>query len=55
MHVLQPQLQATTLLRVSPHSTAASVSIRDQVEHLSWQSQTTESEQVDWLILHFNA
>jgi elongation factor P hydroxylase len=55
MHVLQPQLQATTLLRVSPHSTAASVSSLDQVEHLSWQSQTTESEQVDWLILHFNA
>jgi hypothetical protein len=26
----------------------------DQVQRSSWQTLTTEPEQVDWLILHFN-
>ncbi|MCH7336282.1 elongation factor P hydroxylase [Acinetobacter sp. NIPH 2699] len=55
MHLLQPQLEVTTLLLVSTHSTSVPVLMPDHVQHVSWQNLTTESEQVDWLILHFNS
>lgn len=54
MHLLQPQLEVTTSLLVSTHSTTAPVLTPDQVQRSSWQKLTTEPEQVDWLILHFN-
>ena len=54
MHLLQPQPEVTTSLLVSTHSTTAPVLMPDQVQRSSWQKLTTEPEQVDWLILHFN-
>jgi hypothetical protein len=53
MHLLQPQLEVTTSSLVSTHSIISSL-IPDQVQRSSWQKLTTEPEQVDWLILHFN-
>lgn len=55
MHLLQPQLEVTTSLLIRTHSTTTAALMPDQVQHLSWQKLTTESEQVDWLILHFNS
>ena len=54
MHLLQPQLEVTTSLLVSTHSTSVPALTPDQVQRSSWQKLTTEAEQVDWLILHFN-
>ncbi|MBJ9957690.1 elongation factor P hydroxylase [Acinetobacter courvalinii] len=54
MHLLQPQLEVTTSLLVSTHSTSAPALTPDQVQRSSWQKLTSEPEQVDWLILHFN-
>ena len=54
MHLLQPQLEVTTSLLVSPYSTPVSALAPNQVQRSSWQKLTTELEQVDWLILHFN-
>ena len=54
MYLLQPQLEVTTSSLVSPHSITAPMLTPDQVQRSSWQTLTTEPEQVDWLILHFN-
>ncbi|MDH0030773.1 MULTISPECIES: elongation factor P hydroxylase [unclassified Acinetobacter] len=54
MHLLQPQPEVTTSLLVGTHSTLSPVLAPDQVQRSSWQNLTTEPEQVDWLILHFN-
>ena len=54
MHLLQPQLEVTTSLLVSPYSTPVSALAPNQVQRSSWQKLTSEPEQVDWLILHFN-
>ncbi|MEK5789805.1 elongation factor P hydroxylase, partial [Acinetobacter johnsonii] len=44
----------TTSSLVSPHSITAPMLTPDQVQRSSWKTLTTEPEQVDWLILHFN-
>ena len=54
MYLLQPQLEVTTSSLVSPHSITAPMLTPDQVQRSSWKTLTTEPEQVDWLILHFN-
>ncbi|ENX42705.1 elongation factor P hydroxylase [Acinetobacter sp. NIPH 2100] len=54
MYLLQPQLEVTSSLLGSTHSTSVPVLTLDQVQRSSWQKVTTEPEQVDWLILHFN-
>ena len=55
MHLLQPQPEVTTSLLVSTHSTVGSVCVPSQMQYAAWQQLSTEAEQVEWLILHFNA
>ena len=54
MHLLQPQTEVNISSLVSTLSSSNSDTSRLQVQLLPWANLQTESEQVDWLILHFN-
>jgi len=54
MHLLQPQPEVNTSLLVCTHSTHQNTLLPDVVQLSPWPSSKLESEQVDWLILHFN-
>lgn len=54
MHLLQPQLEVNTSSLVCTHSTHQNTLVHDIVQLSPWSSSKLESEQVDWLILHFN-
>lgn len=54
MHLLQPQPEVNTSLLVCTHSTHQNPLLPDVVQLSPWPSSKLESEQVDWLILHFN-
>ena len=54
MHLLQPQTEVNISSLVSTLSSSNSDTSRPQVQLLPWANLQTESEQVDWLILHFN-
>ena len=54
MHLLQPQPEVNTSLLVCTHSTHQKTFVPDLVQLSPWSSSKSESEQVDWLILHFN-
>ncbi|OTG80533.1 hypothetical protein B9T33_08880 [Acinetobacter sp. ANC 5054] len=54
MHLLQPQTEVTISSLMSTISTFDSDISADQVQLSEWEKLSTEAEQVDWLILHFN-
>lgn len=54
MHLLQPQTEVNVSSLVSTLSNSNSDTSGPQVQLLAWANLQTESEQVDWLILHFN-
>ena len=54
MHLLQPQTEVNISSLVSTLSSSNSDTSRPQVQLLPWANLQTDSEQVDWLILHFN-
>ena len=54
MHLLQPQTEVNVSSLVSTLSTSDSDSSLQQVQRLPWANLSSEAEQVDWLILHFN-
>lgn len=54
MHLLQPQTEVSISSLVSTLPTADSDSSLDQVQLSLWVNLSSETEQVDWLILHFN-
>ncbi|MDY6488560.1 hypothetical protein GIX10_05345 [Acinetobacter sp. YIM 103518] len=54
MHLLQPQTEVSISSLVSTLPTADSDSSLEQVQLSSWVNLSSEAEQVDWLILHFN-
>ena len=54
MHLLQPQTEVTISSLMSTISTFDSDISTDQVQLPVWEKLSTEAEQVDWLILHFN-
>ena len=54
MHLLQPQTEVNVSSLVSTLSTLDSDSSLQQVQRLPWANVSSEAEQVDWLILHFN-
>ncbi|MFW6579597.1 elongation factor P hydroxylase [Acinetobacter baumannii] len=54
MHLLQPQPEVNTSLLVCTHSIHQNPLLPDVVQLSPWPSSKLESEQVDWLILHFN-
>lgn len=54
MHLLQPQTEVSIPSLVSTIPTANSDISNRQVQLSTWENFSTEAEQVDWLILHFN-
>lgn len=54
MHLLQPQTEVNISSHVSTLSTLDSDSSLQQVQLSPWANLVSESQQVDWLILHFN-
>lgn len=54
MHLLQPQTEVNISSLVSTISTLDSDSSLQQVQLSPWANLISESEQVAWLILHFN-
>ncbi|MBI1453114.1 MULTISPECIES: elongation factor P hydroxylase [Acinetobacter] len=54
MHLLQPQTEVNISSLVSTLSNSNSDTSRPQVQLLPWANLQSESEQVNWLILHFN-
>ncbi len=54
MHLLQPQTEVNISSLVSTISTLDSDSSLQQVQLSPWANLVSESEQVAWLILHFN-
>ena len=54
MHLLQPQTEVSISSLMSTISTANSDISDRQVQLSTWENFSTEAEQVDWLILHFN-
>ncbi|TCB38260.1 hypothetical protein E0H82_01300 [Acinetobacter sp. ANC 4910] len=54
MHLLQPQTEVNKKSLISTLSTVHFDISPDQVQRLEWANLQTETEQVDWLILHFN-
>lgn len=54
MHLLQPQTEVNKKSLVSTLSTVHFDISPDQVQRLAWANLQTETEHVDWLILHFN-
>lgn len=54
MHLLQPQTEVSISSLVSTISTVDSDISNRQVQLSTWENLCTETEQVDWLILHFN-
>ncbi|AUX85145.1 MULTISPECIES: elongation factor P hydroxylase [Acinetobacter] len=54
MHLLQPQTEVNKKSLVSTLSTVHFDISPDQVQRLEWANLQSETEQVDWLILHFN-
>ena len=54
MHLLQPQTEVNISSLMSTLSTRDSDSSLEQVQLSPWVNLQTESDQVDWLILHFN-
>ncbi len=55
MHQLQPQPEVTTSLQFNTDLTPSSAQNTTQGQRLPWIDSQTEVQQVDWLILHFNA
>jgi elongation factor P hydroxylase len=54
MHLLQPQTEVNFSSLVSTLPTSDSDSSLNRVQASPWAKLTTEPQQVDWLILHFN-
>ncbi|BFM36121.1 MULTISPECIES: elongation factor P hydroxylase [Acinetobacter] len=54
MHLLQPQTEVNFSSLVSTLPTTNSDTSHPQVQLSDWAKLNTETEQVDWLILHFN-
>ena len=54
MHLLQPQTEVSFSSLMSTLPTSDSDSSLEQVQLSQWVNLSTESQQVDWLILHFN-
>lgn len=54
MHLLQPQTEVNVSSLMSTLSTANSDSSAKPVQLSQWAKASSEPEQVDWLILHFN-
>ena len=54
MHLLQPQTEVNFSSLVSTLPTTNSDTLPPQVQLSDWAKLTSETEQVDWLILHFN-
>ncbi|MBP8012726.1 MAG: elongation factor P hydroxylase [Acinetobacter sp.] len=54
MHLLQPQTEVNFSSLVSTLPTTNSDTSPPQVQLSDWAKLTSETEQVDWLILHFN-
>ena len=54
MHLLQPQTEVNVSSLVSTLPTSDSDSSLKQVQLSPWVNLSTEPQQVDWLILHFN-
>ncbi|MEX5380818.1 elongation factor P hydroxylase [Acinetobacter towneri] len=54
MHLLQPQTEVNFSSLVSTLPTTNSDTSPPQVQLSDWAKLNTETEQVDWLILHFN-
>jgi len=54
MHLLQPQTEVSISSLMSTISTANSDISDRQVQLSTWENFSTEAQQVDWLILHFN-
>lgn len=54
MHLLQPQTEVNKKSLVSTLSAVHFDISPDQVQRLEWANLQSETEQVDWLILHFN-
>lgn len=54
MHLLQPQTEVNFSSLVSTLPTTNSDTSYPQVQLSDWAKLNTETEQVDWLILHFN-
>jgi elongation factor P hydroxylase len=54
MHLLQPQTEVNISSLVSTLSSSNSGNLSKQVQRLPWINSTPETQQVDWLILHFN-
>ena len=54
MHLLQPQTEVNFSSLVSTLPTTNSDTSPSQVQLSDWAKLTSETEQVDWLILHFN-
>jgi elongation factor P hydroxylase len=54
MHLLQPQTEVNISSLVSTLSSSTSGNLSKQVQRLPWINSTPETQQVDWLILHFN-
>jgi elongation factor P hydroxylase len=54
MHLLQPQTEVSFSSLMSTLPTSDSDSSLEQVQLSQWVNLSTEPQQVDWLILHFN-
>lgn len=54
MHLLQPQTEVNISSLVSTLPTSNSDTSLEQVQLSSWANLSSETEHVDWLILHFN-
>lgn len=54
MHLLQPQTEVNVSSLMSTISTLDSDISTDQVQLSAWEKLSTETEHVEWLILHFN-
>ena len=54
MHLLHTQAEVKTSFCVDTHSSTDSDHFANAMQLLPWQSNAVETEQVDWLILHFN-
>ncbi|OTG87659.1 hypothetical protein B9T31_03950 [Acinetobacter sp. ANC 4558] len=54
MHLLQPQTEVSISSLVSTLSSSISDHLLTQVQYLAWLKSEPETQQVDWLILHFN-
>jgi elongation factor P hydroxylase len=54
MHLLQPQTEVNISSLVSTLSSSIPDNLLQQVQRSPWVNSAPETQQVDWLILHFN-